>query len=252
MIDFIENLLAETAHISKTHFGGDLDIATKRHEKDYVTNVDKEVNQLCIDSIRKAFPDDMIISEEADVINGHTGRTWYIDPIDGTENFVMGIPLFANMVGCAENGEMIASGIALPMQADVYLAEKGKGATKNGKAIRCTETCRLAYSAGLISAGWSPARTDLTRRILDYTRDQRLRISCFGSCGVDEVWVANGTHDWILNTNCNQWDYAAGALILQEAGCTVTNLDGSPWKPGDTEMVAANPALHAELMKILS
>lgn len=252
MKPFITSLLEEMAAISRARFGSHLDINTKKHATDFVTDVDKQLNQLAIDRIREAFPDDGVVSEEADATSGRSGRAWYIDPVDGTQNFVIGFPLFAHIVACTEGEEILAAGIALPMQQDLYYAERGRGTTKNGKPVHASGHATLMQSTGFISTSWRAERLPTFQKLAEAAKQGRFRASAIGCCGADEVLVASGVHDWVINDGCQDWDYVAGVLLLREAGCTVSKFDGTPWRLGDKELLAANPALHKELVKILN
>ncbi len=131
-------------------------------------------------------------------------------------------------------------------------AERGKGATKNGKPIRASQQATLAQSAGFISTSWTASRTDTLRRLAQEADKERFRASAIGCCGADEVLVASGVHDWVVNASAADWDYVAGALMMREAGCIVSKLDGTLWKVGDKEIAAANPVLHPELIHALN
>lgn len=214
-----------------------------------MTAVDVVANRLIADTIRTKFPTHGIISEEQPESNADAEYVWIVDPLDGTRNFSTGTPLFGVMVAMARRGVLELAAIHDPVHDTLYFAERGRGASVNGKSIHCSECQEWAYSYGCSGASITKGKVSNLRSLVDSAASEPFWLNQFGSCAVSAMYTADGRRDWYVSLGGSVWDYAASALLLAEAGCVVTNLQGQPWTTSDQQLVAAPPALHYELLR---
>ncbi len=236
-------------HLLESLARTDLLIETKTTATDMVTEMDTAVEAHLVEQLLAARPDDSTTGEEGAATKGTSGVRWVIDPIDGTTNFVYGMPGFNISVAAEVDGEIVAGVVVDPLHRDVFCAALGSGATRNGEPIRCTATDDLALA--LVATGFSyetdrrRRQADVLTQVLPVVRDIR-RI---GAAAVDLCWVACGRFDAFYEKSLRNWDYAAGALIASEAGAMVGDLDGNPTSEAFT--LAATPALFEPLRRLL-
>jgi myo-inositol-1(or 4)-monophosphatase len=225
-------------------------ILTKSSITDLVTVMDRSVEELIVGSILAARPDDAIEGEEGDARSGTSGVRWYVDPIDGTVNYVHGLPGFSVSVAAECDGEMTAAVVVSPMQREVFTATRGGGAFCNDEPIRCAE--RTELSTALIGTGFSydSARRRVQAEVLTTVLSEVADIRRIGSAALDLCWVGGGRLDGYYEAGLGSWDFAAGALIAHEAGATVGGLDGGP--PRGAFLLAAGPALFEPLRALLT
>lgn len=252
MEEFIAQLIRQAGQEVRQRFGR-VAATQKTDASDVVTEADTVANQLIVDGIRSKYPAAGFISEELGEERTDASEVWIIDPVDGTLNFSTGTPMFAVMIGLARDGVMELSAIYQPMTDELYLAQRGKGATKNGQRIHCSTKTEWAHSYGCSGAKWTEGRAPIMAKLAAATKDGPFWLSGFGSLGISSMYTADGRRDWYITGGAMLWDYAAPSLLLSEAGCTLTNLKGEPWTLyRDLEMVAANAALHRKLLAILN
>ena len=224
---------------------------TKSHEFDFVTDADLACNSLLINRIKKEFPEHSIISEEFPAINNKSEYSWIIDPIDGTLNYKRKHYGYAVMVTVTKKTEVIMSAIYLPELDYMYFAEKGNGAFLNGKRIRCSQEKNIGNSRGIITAKLTPERIAIEKNLLKVSKGH-LNAECAYAANSMFTPVMNGSRDWVIAGGGGQvWDYAPSYLLLKEAGCKVTGIKGEKWTLRTIGIIAANPKLHNELMKII-
>jgi myo-inositol-1(or 4)-monophosphatase len=227
----------------------DLGVSTKSSPTDVVTVMDTRAERVILDGLRAARPDDTVVSEESPTAPGGSGVRWLVDPLDGTVNYLYGIPQYAVSLAAEVNGEL-ALGVVLDVERGTeFTAIRGGGAQRDGIPIRCAAQSDLGQA--LIATGFN-YRVDLRRKqalamatILPAVRDIRR----MGSAALDLCAVACGQVDGFFEAGMNEWDWAAGALIAREAGARVDGLGGRP-PSGDTT-VAANPVLFDLLHDVL-
>ncbi len=219
---------------------------------DSVTKADFLSEEIIVSAIKKTYPEHSIVAEESGETNadGDTGYLWAIDPIDGTQNFAAHIPLFGTMVCLIHKNEVILSAIYIPTANELFFAEKGKGAFLNGKRIHCAEKKTLHNSSGSSSSTLQGKAVKFMRNILANADESRIQMRSVGAFSINACYTACGRKDWYVPLAGSVWDFAPTSLLLAESGCKVTDTKGNPWKLGDLEMVAANPDLHAELLKL--
>ncbi len=223
---------------------------------DLVTQYDVAVENLLKERIGKSMPDHTIIGEESADEHERAEKAIYIDPIDGTTNFIHKIPFCAISIGVWESGRPEAAVVYNPILNELFTAEKDKGAFCNGRPIRVSETSDLQQS--LLATGFPYTKVERGRdfrwvvrtmeNLLPYTQDIRR----FGAASIDLCYVANGILDGFYECNLKPWDVAAGILLIEEAGGNVSNHLGDPYRLGDPVIVATNGKNHGKLLAKLA
>ena len=224
---------------------------------DLVTETDRAVEALITERLRAAFPDHVVVGEEASAAGGATRPpadrfAWYLDPLDGTTNFAHGHPHFAVSLGLARGREGLLGLVADPLREETFVAVRGAGATLNGAPIRVSTAASLG--AALLATGTPYDRREQAELYLGVIRDFMLRsqgIRRAGSAALDLCWVACGRLDAYWEWRLGPWDVAAGALIVREAGGAVSDFAGGPHDVFGSETLASNGHLHAEMLAIL-
>lgn len=228
---------------------GDIDFKGRR---DMVTRADLESEAWLVAQIRRRFSRDTIVTEEVSQEATGSRRCWYLDPLDGTTNFVHGHPFFAVSIGVAEEGVLRWAAVHAPRLEETFLAERGRGATCNGRRIQVSRTSRLIRS--LLATGFAYRRHEIEDNNLDHFASLLLRIQGIRRCGVaslDLAYVAAGTLDGFWELHLEPWDVAAGALLVEEAGGRVSGLrPGEDWLRGG-RILATNGLLHDSIGRIL-
>lgn len=224
-------------------------IDTKSTATDLVTGADHAVEAALVSRLLKARPEDGTVGEEGSDRPGTSGVRWVIDPIDGTTNFVYGIPGFNVSVAAEVDGTVVAGAVVDPLHGDVFSAALGAGATRNGLPITCRPATTLATA--LVATGFSydagrrRRQAEVLAQVLPVVRDIR-RI---GAAAVDLCWVACGRLDGYYERGLSPWDHAAGGLVASEAGAVVGDLHGGPASGAFT--MAAPEGLFEPLRELL-
>jgi len=232
----------------------DLRISAKSTATDPVTEVDRQVEAEIVARLAEVRPDDGVVGEEGASRASRSGVEWVIDPIDGTVDFLYGIPGCNVSVAAAVDGRVVAGAVVDPLHGDTFAAARGHGATRNGRPIRGTEVTDPAHA--LIGTGFAYDPVERARQaevlagVLPRIRDIR-RI---GAAAIDLCWVACGRLDGYYERNLHAWDWAAGGLIAEEAGAVVAPLGGGalPDLLPDACVVAAGPGLHPSLITLIA
>jgi myo-inositol-1(or 4)-monophosphatase len=225
-------------------------VETKTSATDMVTEMDRASEQLIVAGILAARPDDAITGEEGTERPGTSGVRWIIDPVDGTTNYLYGLPGFAVSIAAEVDGEgVVAGAVADPLHGDTYTATRGGGSFRNGARLAGPTETRLGHALVATGFSYDPARRErqaaVLREVLPRVRDIRR----FGAAAVDLCAVGAGRVDAFYEKGLAPWDYAAGALVAEEAGMIVRDLDGHPTSP--TFTLAAPPALFESLADLL-
>ncbi|HEY2795720.1 MAG TPA: inositol monophosphatase family protein, partial [Micromonosporaceae bacterium] len=226
------------------------DVRTKSSDTDVVTAADDAVDRHIIDELRSARPDDRFLSEETGVDPGSGGRVrWILDPIDGTVNYLYGLPYYAVSLAAEVDGEVIAAVVRNAATGDVWTAVRGRGAYWGDRRLRGGTETDLALSLVATGFGYDAARrahqgavvAGLMARIRDIRR--------FGAGALDLCLAASGLVDAYYEKGLNEWDWAAGKLVATEAGLIVSGLRGEP--STTSFLLAAAPAIHGPLHDLL-
>ena len=220
---------------------------------DFVSSADKRTEKIIIEELQKAHPEYGIITEESGIINKtNTKNRWIIDPIDGTMNFLNGIPQFAISVGYEEDNEIKCGVIFNPIMNEMFCAEKGNGAYLNNSRIRVSKIKKIR-DALLVTGG--PKQTS---KIKDKIFSEYINVSNnvsnvrkFGSAALDMAYVACGRFDGYWQRELNYWDIAAGIIILKEAGGFVEFFEKDKNLPLKTNILASNSNIHDELKDLI-
>jgi myo-inositol-1(or 4)-monophosphatase len=220
--------------------------------KDIVTEVDLLCEELMVSAIRERYPDDAILSEERGGEISTSGRTWLLDPVDGTANFSRANPIFCACVSVLESDTVTHAAVAAPRLGDLYHARLGGGAyrdSREGRApLRVSDTEKLEYAFFGADLAFRGSGASGPRQVLSASWQFR----AIGSAGVRGAWLAAGYLDVSIGTRNTAWDYAPTVLLVSEAGGKATDLDGGPWTPASEGLVATNGRLHAEVLEILA
>lgn len=219
-------------------------------DADLVTEADRQAEKLITDQISAKFPDHDLFGEEGTRTNKGSDYRWYIAPLDGTTNFAHGFPVFCVSLGLDYKGERVAGVIYDPTRNELFAAERGSGATLDGKTIHVSKVEKLAES--LCGTGFPSHRRHLNPNIFFYhvitLRTHGVRRA--GSAALVLAYVAAGRLDAFWEFNLNPWDTAAGVLLVSEAGGRVTRFDDSPFHIDSKQTCASNGKVHAELLRI--
>lgn len=228
---------------------------------DLVTDVDRRAQAIVVDGIRAAFPGDAIVAEEDDTHEPSQGPCWYIDPLDGTTNFVHALPHFAVSIAFFDGGRPEAAAVYDPCKDELFRAERGRGAFAGRGSEGPEGGVRLSVSAvehldrALLVTGFPYDRREHAPMYLEYFREflccsQDVRR--YGSASLDLCYVAAGRFDGFWEWKLHPWDTAAGWLVVAEAGGRVTDFDGSDYDPWLPRILATNRAIHDEALAVLA
>lgn len=253
----LKEILIKAAHesgkIMQQHFNGAYKITSKSSVNDLVTEVDKLSEASIVKNIRSQFPDHDILSEEAGEMATGSEFKWIIDPIDGTVNYAHGVPVCCVSIALEKSGDMLMGSVFNPFMNEFYFAEKGKGATLNGKAISVSgnENIEKAFLVTGFPYQWEDMKND-PLEVFSHFIKNGLPVRRMGSAAIDLCWVACGRFDGFWEHNLNAWDAAAGYLIVVEAGGKVTNFKGEEYSPYQRRLVATNGKIHQDILKAVN
>lgn len=250
-LDFIIGLCRGAGDIIMEGFGKKQVIEYKG-PADVVTDYDRKSEDFIVGRILSEFPGHYIVAEESGNRTGTEDHRWYIDPIDGTSNYVKGLPIFCVSIAYERGGERVLAAVYDPNRDELFTAERGSGAFLNGDPIRVADTSELIHS--LLVTGFPNNLKKENNNIKEFLRmiHKVQSIRRLGSAVLDQLYVACGRLDGYWETGISPWDIAAGTLIIEEAGGVVTRLDGSEdYMIPPYDIVAANPALQPKIMEEL-
>ena len=219
-------------------------VSSKSTRTDLVSDADRAADALVVGRIQAAFPADAIVSEEGGRVEGSSGRTWYVDPLDGTINYLYGMPHWSVSIACADRAGAVVGVVYDPVRDELFSAGRDAGATLGSRPLSVTAVTDPGLA--LVATGFSydarerMAQAAVLARLAGSVRDLRRA----GSAALDLAWVAAGRLDAYLEVSRSPWDSAAGELLVREAGGEVT------WTE-HTEIVASGRPLHARLIALL-
>ena len=221
---------------------------------DFVTSADKRTEKIIIEELQKAHPDYGIITEESGIINKtNTNNRWIIDPIDGTTNFLNGIPQFAISIGYEEENEIKCGVIFDPIKNEMFCAEKGNGAYLNNSRIRVSNKKKLK-DALLVTGGprqSSKIKKEIFSEFVEVSNNILSPVRKFGSAALDLAYVACGRFDGYWQRELSYWDVAAGIIILKEAGGFVDFFEEDNKDPLKKNILASNSNIHDEFSNLI-
>jgi len=229
---------------------------SKEHQVDYkgvidlVTEVDHKSEAFLLGEVQRDFPEHHIFSEESGVIRGSAEHVWYIDPLDGTVNYAHHIPIFCVSVAYALDGILTFGAVYDPMRDEMFLAERGRGATLNGSKTEvslATELQKSLLVTGFPYDAWDTEHDNFGNFVKFSKMSQGVRR--LGSAALDLCYVAAGRFDGFWELALNPWDVAAGGLICEEAGARVTNVSGGvDYLSPPQSVVATAPGIHDQML----
>ena len=223
---------------------------SKKGPGDFVTKTDKKVEKIIIEELDKARPNYGFIAEESGEKKSDTEFNWVIDPIDGTSNFMHGVPHFAVSIGLEKNGEIISGIICDPIKNETFFAEKGRGSYVNNRRIRVSNRRNLDEMIGLYGC---PPLINNNEEIFEQLKrgsKEIHKLRNFGSAALDFAYVAAGRVDFAWYNHLKYWDFAAGKILLIEAGGTITDFKDKEFKK-QKDIFISNSNKHSEIIKIL-
>jgi myo-inositol-1(or 4)-monophosphatase len=234
----------------------DLTISTKSTASDLVSEMDQGAEHIIVKMLRDKFPDDGILGEEGTNVPSVNGVRWILDPLDGTVNYLFGVPLWGVSIAIEIDGRVAFGIISLPPQSQIFVGIQGHGCwssdlgvvTPRQRKLSVRGTAPLSSALVATGFGYDPVRrsrqAELIKNVIPHIADIRRS----GSAVVDFCWLASGFSDAYFEYGLNAWDYAAGALIAQEAGAIVAGLDEADFS---RFMIAATPSTFHELRVLL-
>ena len=246
----LTSLACQAGDILRQSFGQHLHVDHKSLI-DLVTEVDRQSEQYLLGQIRELFPGHSIVAEESGVSAGNMDHQWYIDPLDGTVNFVHGLPIYSVSIAYAKRGKLLLGVVYDPMRDELFSAEAGKGAWLNGGPVHVAEAQDMDHAL-LVTGFPYDIRTNPENNLNYYAyfalHSQGVRR--LGSAALDLCYVACGRLDGFWELRLNPWDVAAGGLIAREAGATVTTITGEDdFISPPQSILAANPTIHALMLQ---
>ena len=237
----------EAGALLRERFLGDVQVAPKGRGS-IVTNVDLLAEEHILGLLQGEFPSVGILAEESAPVASASGYTWVIDPLDGTRNYAAGIPVFSVVVALAQGDEVILGLTYDPLREELFLAERGKGATLNGVAIHVSPRTTLKEGVLGFDMGYEDKRAQEALKLMVDLWPGMRSIRVLGSAALGLAYAASGRLDLYLHQHLSPWDIAAGLLLVREAGGVATDKDGAPAIPFSESVVASSPTLHAEFM----
>jgi myo-inositol-1(or 4)-monophosphatase len=261
MENTIRKALLEAGKILLENFGKLTEYTVKESQSSIVTKTDIDSEKKIIEIILENFPDHNTLGEETGFQNRNSKYTWIIDPLDGTSNFAAGIPWFGVII-CLLNSDIpFMAGCFLPVQNEIYFAEKGKGATRNGEKIKVSGETELKNILAAYSLDYSDelGKTEREAKLIQQvvSRIRNLRST---NCIIDFCYTADGKLGACMNQTTKIWDIAGPGLIIEEAGGIVTDLQGNAFDFSLNEdnynrnftIACSNKILHPEILKIIN
>ena len=212
-----------------------------------VSEADRAAEEAIAGLLRSERPEDGLLGEEGAATEGTSGRRWVVDPLDGTTNFLYGIPQWAVSIAVEDSTGSLAGVVFDPVAGELFAAERGSGARLDGEPLRIRETSDLSRSLLATGFGYDPERrreqAQAAAHILPRVRDIRRA----GAAALDLAWLAAGRLDGYWERGLKPWDWAAGRLLVTEAGGAVTEMEGEP-----LGLVAASPSLLPDLAALVA
>lgn len=243
----------EAAKIQLEYMDKELDIQTKASEFDLVTQADNLAEEKIIETISQEFPSHSFLAEESGEATKNSDYLWVVDPIDGTVNYSHRFPQFCCSIGLYYKGEALLGVVYDPCRKEMFHAIKGHGAFLNDKKIVVSKIDTLTRA--LLATGFPALKNELLQKNLEYFKAflgkcQAIRRP--GSAALDLCYVACGRIDGFWELGLSPWDTAAGALMVQEAGGVVTNLDNDSFDFNIKGIIATNGLLHSQIKEVVS
>ncbi|HQQ62736.1 MAG TPA: inositol monophosphatase family protein [Pseudomonadales bacterium] len=242
-------------HIVRASDRLDTVVVTEKGTNDYVTEIDKAAEDIIISLLKKTYPDHGFLAEESGAYNSGSDYCWIIDPLDGTTNFVRGIPHYAVSIACQYQGRLEHAVIYNPVTREEFTASRGRGAQLNGRRIRVSGRTQL--DGALLGTG-IPFRRHQSEKLPGYLdalgelAKQTAGIRRAGSAALDLAYVAAGRFDAFWEMGLQPWDMAAGILLIQEAGGLISDFAGGNQFLESGNIVCGNPKCFKHVLKVVN
>lgn len=241
-------------------FGSDDLQAEEKARNDFVTRADRDSERVIVDILLKAFPSHSILAEESgvharrdEVDAGGDDVEWVVDPLDGTSNFLRGVPYFCTSVACRRGGDTLAGVVLDPLRGDLFTAFAGGGAQRNGQPMRVRPSPGL--EGAFLATGFPFKAHPALETYLEVFREVFLEAQAIRRCGaaaLDLAYTAAGIFDGFFEFRLAPWDLAAGCLLVEEAGGVASDLDGGTDYLSGGNVLAGAPDLHRDLLAIIA
>lgn len=222
-------------------------------ERNLVSEIDKGSEAKIISIIKRKYPSHAILAEESGASDSASDYKWVIDPLDGTTNFLHGLPIFCVTIGIEFKGEIVAGVVYDPNLDELFTAEKGSGAFLNGKRLNVTSTAKLIDSLLVTGFPYDIAQNpdNAIGHFVNFLVEGQ-GIRRLGSAALDLAYVAAGRFDGFWEVNLNPWDMAAGMLFVREAGGKVTDFSGGESTIYNKQVLATNGVIHDAMLNVLA
>jgi myo-inositol-1(or 4)-monophosphatase len=238
--------------INRAALGGDALVVRTKRANDFVTQVDRAAEEAIIDIVRKAYPDHGFVAEESGSASPEAEYRWIIDPLDGTTNFIHGFPQYGVSIGIEHRGALAHAVVYDPVKNELFTASKGRGAFLNDRRVRVSKCARLQEA--LVGTGFpfkEVSRLDVYTRQLARFMQTSAGVRRAGAASLDLAYVACGRLDAFWELGLAPWDMAAGALLIQEAGGLVADLNGEAGFMESGDICAATPKIFPTVLEAL-
>ena len=252
--NFTKEISLEAGKILLKGFRSSKTIISYKSRTNLLTDIDEKSEKFLFENINKKFPDHTIIAEEGSRKDTSGDFIWYIDPIDGTNNFAHGIPFFCISIGVfsRESNSVVSGVVYNPFLDELFSAVKDSGSTLNNQAIEVSQTDDIGIS--IIATGFpyekeNPEKNNLKEFNKILTRVQGIRR--FGSAAIDLSYLACGRIDGYWEHELKSWDMAAGSIIVKEAGGKITDYSGEKFDPEKPEIIASNGKIHEQILELI-
>jgi len=251
--------LAERAGAFLLEHFGQVRRVDRKGAVELVTDVDRRSEEFLLEALARRFPGDAVEAEEGGARHGASGRVWYVDPLDGTTNYVHGYSHFAVSIACCDRQGPLLGAVHAPYLDELYLAGRGRGAVqaspRGGGERPLARRAPVAFTEALLATGFSYTRDERIDRVCEWVR-RCLRAGCHGirragSAAIDLAHVGAGRLDGYFEVSLRPWDVAAGTLVCRETGCRVSDLAGLEHPLQWDAVVATAPGLERPLLDLL-
>jgi myo-inositol-1(or 4)-monophosphatase len=250
-VSFAKRIAAEAGSLIAENFLGTFDVGRKG-ATNLVTEVDRRAEELIVDALAREFPSHDVVAEEGSARRAEGEWRWYVDPLDGTNNFVHGYPMVAVSLALERGGDAVAGVVRDALRGETFWAERGAGARNESGPLAVSRAAEL--SASLVATGFPYDKHEsAVDNVANFGRvTKRVRgIRRGGSAALELAYVAAGRLDGFWELKLSPWDTAAGVLLVAEAGGRVSRIDGTAYRPGEVDVVATNGHIHEELLTLL-
>jgi myo-inositol-1(or 4)-monophosphatase len=250
-VEVAKKAAKEAGEILLGGFGKNVEARFKK-DSSPVTRYDLQVEELILSILQRNFPGHSVSSEENGLLDKKSEYIWLVDPIDGTSNFVCGIPLFNTTIALVRNKKTLLCVVHNPATSELFSSEVGKGAFLNREKIQVSDVGDLSESLVVFGRGRQKENKEIFTEVFSKVSEKVRTPRVFGSLSLDLAYVASGKFEARIDLG-NKWkDHAAGALLVREAGGSTTDLNGGEWNFEKNNIVASNGKIHGELLTTLN